>query len=115
MILVALLGMNPRAAFPIMMGSCAFLMPIGGLRFLARDSYSFRAADRSDDRRHPGGPFAAFLVKSPAADLAEVAGVRGRALHRVRDAAFGADAPRSGGAVARVTPSPPKRGARGSG
>ena len=28
MILVSLLGMNPTAAFPIMMGSCAFLMPI---------------------------------------------------------------------------------------
>ncbi|HEY3884961.1 MAG TPA: hypothetical protein VGL62_07125, partial [Vicinamibacterales bacterium] len=29
MILVSLLGMNPAAAFPIMMGSCAFLMPVG--------------------------------------------------------------------------------------
>jgi hypothetical protein len=29
MILVSLLGMNPIAAFPIMMGSCAFLMPVG--------------------------------------------------------------------------------------
>ena len=28
MILVGLLGMNAKAAFPIMMGSCAFLMPI---------------------------------------------------------------------------------------
>ena len=36
MILVALLGMNPKAAFPIMMGSCAFLMPIGSLRFIRR-------------------------------------------------------------------------------
>ena len=34
MILVALLGMNPTAAFPIMMGSCAFLMPIGSLKFI---------------------------------------------------------------------------------
>ena len=28
MLLVSLLGMNPMAAFPIMMGSCAFLMPV---------------------------------------------------------------------------------------
>ena len=36
MILVSLLGMNPTAAFPIMMGSCAFLMPVGGIRFIRK-------------------------------------------------------------------------------
>ena len=40
MILVSLLGLNARAAFPIMMGSCAFLMPVAGLRFLARRAYA---------------------------------------------------------------------------
>jgi len=30
LIMLSLLGLDPRAAFPIMMGSCAFLMPIGG-------------------------------------------------------------------------------------
>jgi len=44
MILVALLGMNPAAAFPIMMGSCAFLMPFGSLRFLSQGRYNLRAA-----------------------------------------------------------------------
>ncbi|MDQ3069586.1 MAG: sulfite exporter TauE/SafE family protein [Acidobacteriota bacterium] len=44
MILVALLGMNPTAAFPIMMGSCAFLMPVASLRFIKEKSYAFRAA-----------------------------------------------------------------------
>jgi uncharacterized membrane protein YfcA len=34
MVLVALLGMNLKAAYPIMMGSCAFLMPIASIRFL---------------------------------------------------------------------------------
>ncbi len=34
MITVYLLGMSPKAAFPIMMGSCAFLMPIGAFPFL---------------------------------------------------------------------------------
>jgi uncharacterized membrane protein YfcA len=44
MILVALLGMDPRVAFPIMMGSCAFLMPVASARFVRRGSYSPRAA-----------------------------------------------------------------------
>ena len=44
MILVSLLGMNPRAAFPIMMGSCAFLMPVSSIRFLSKKSYSLRPA-----------------------------------------------------------------------
>jgi hypothetical protein len=34
MILVGLLGMNASTAFPIMMGSCAFLMPVASVRFL---------------------------------------------------------------------------------
>ncbi|HVL65968.1 MAG TPA: sulfite exporter TauE/SafE family protein [Vicinamibacterales bacterium] len=44
MILVSLLGMSPRAAFPIMMGSCAFLQPVGSIRFIREGSYSARAA-----------------------------------------------------------------------
>ncbi len=64
MILVALLGMNPRAAFPIMMGSCAFLMPIGGLRFIARGSYSLRAAVGLTIGGIPAVLLAAFVVKS---------------------------------------------------
>lgn len=44
MIMVSLLGMNPTAAFPIMMNSCAFLMPVGSLRFIREQSYSLRVA-----------------------------------------------------------------------
>ncbi|MGE0145126.1 MAG: permease [Planctomycetota bacterium] len=44
MILVALLGMDPKAAFPIMMGSCAFLMSVGSARFIADGAYSPRIA-----------------------------------------------------------------------
>jgi uncharacterized membrane protein YfcA len=44
MILVSLLGMSERTAFPIMMGSCAFLMPVGSLRFIREQCYSFRNA-----------------------------------------------------------------------
>jgi len=39
-----MLGMNPRAAFPIMMGACAFLMPIAGMQFVRKKKYSLRAA-----------------------------------------------------------------------
>ena len=38
MIMISLLGMDPKAAFPIMMGSCAFLMPVGGIKFIRKDS-----------------------------------------------------------------------------
>src|SRR5947208_3366388 len=34
MILVSLLGLTPTAAFPIMTGSCAFLMPVASARFI---------------------------------------------------------------------------------
>ncbi len=64
MILVALLGMDPRAAFPIMMGSCAFLMPIGSLRFIAKGSYSLRPAVGLALGGVPGVLIAAFFVRS---------------------------------------------------
>jgi uncharacterized membrane protein YfcA len=44
MILVSLLGMSPLAAFPIMMGSCAFLMPISSLGFIRNGKYLPSAA-----------------------------------------------------------------------
>jgi uncharacterized membrane protein YfcA len=64
MILVALLGMNPKAAFPIMMGSCAFLMPIGSLRFIRKDSYALKAAVGLALGGIPAVFLAAFFVKS---------------------------------------------------
>ena len=63
MILVSLLGMNPKAAFPIMMGSCAFLMPVGGLRFIREQSYSLRAAFGLALGGIPGVVLAAYIVK----------------------------------------------------
>jgi uncharacterized membrane protein YfcA len=64
LILVSLLGMNPIAAFPIMMGSCAFLMPPGSLPFIARRRYSVRAAIGLALGGIPGVLIAAYLVKS---------------------------------------------------
>ncbi len=62
MILVSLLGMNPTAAFPIMMGSCAFLMPVGSLRFIRERCYSLRAALGLAIGGIPGVLLAAFMV-----------------------------------------------------
>ena len=39
MILVYLLGMTPAAAFPIMMGSCAFLMTVASARFIKERAF----------------------------------------------------------------------------
>jgi uncharacterized membrane protein YfcA len=44
MILVAFLGMHDKAAYPIMMGSCAFLMPAASVRFIRSGRYNLRAA-----------------------------------------------------------------------
>lgn len=40
MALVLLLGMSTDIAFPIMMGSCAFLMPSGGFAFIREGKYA---------------------------------------------------------------------------
>jgi uncharacterized membrane protein YfcA len=64
MILISLLGMNPTAAFPIMMGSCAFLMPVGSLKFIRERSYGFRAAVGLAIGGIPGVLLAAFIVTS---------------------------------------------------
>jgi uncharacterized membrane protein YfcA len=64
MILVSLLGMNPRAAFPIMMGSCAVLMSVGSLPFIRSERYSRKAALGLTVGGIPGVLLAAFVVKS---------------------------------------------------
>jgi uncharacterized membrane protein YfcA len=64
LVLVCLLGMSPLAAFPIMMGSCAFLMPVGGVRFIRSGRYSPRAALSLTLGGVPGVLIAAYVVKS---------------------------------------------------
>lgn len=44
MILVSMLGMSPKATFPIMMGACAFLMPVASAQFVRKKKYSLRTA-----------------------------------------------------------------------
>jgi uncharacterized membrane protein YfcA len=64
MILIYLMGMNQLAAFPIMMGSCAFLMPVGGIRFIKEARYSPKAAIGLAIGGIPGVLIAYYVVKS---------------------------------------------------
>jgi uncharacterized membrane protein YfcA len=64
MILVSLLGMAPTAAFPIMMGSCAFLMPISSVRFVRTRAYDARAAIGLALGGLPAVLIAAYVVQS---------------------------------------------------
>jgi len=64
LILVSLLGMSPLAAFPIMMGSCALLMPVGGARFVRTGRYNVSAALGLAIGGIPGVLVAAYIVRS---------------------------------------------------
>jgi uncharacterized membrane protein YfcA len=56
LIMISLLGMDPRVSYPIMMGACAFLMPSGSIQFIRKGSYDLRAS-------------IAFLIAGPLAVL----------------------------------------------
>jgi uncharacterized membrane protein YfcA len=64
MMVVYLMGMNPRAAFPIMMGAVAFLEPGASVPFVRRGRYSIKSALGLTLGGIPGILLAAFLVKS---------------------------------------------------
>ena len=56
LIMISLLGMDPRVSYPIMMGACAFLMPSGSVQFIRKGSYHLQTA-------------IAFLIAGPLAVL----------------------------------------------
>ena len=64
MIVVSLLGMNARTAYPIMMGSCAFLMPAASFRFIRSGRYDLRAAVGLTVGGVPAVLAAAYIVRS---------------------------------------------------
>ena len=64
LILLSLLGLNPIAAFPIMMGACAFLMPVCGMRFVRAERIDLRVVIGLAIGGVPLVLAAAFLVKS---------------------------------------------------
>lgn len=64
MALVSLLGMNPIAAFPIMMGSAALTLPLAAARFIPARRFDRRVALGLTIGGIPGVLVAAFLVTS---------------------------------------------------
>jgi uncharacterized membrane protein YfcA len=64
MVLIYFMGMNLKTAFPVMMGSCAFLMPVGSIRFIREGKYHLRAALGLAIGGIPGVLLAAYIVKS---------------------------------------------------
>jgi uncharacterized membrane protein YfcA len=64
LILLSLLGLNPVAAFPIMMGSCAFLMPISSTRFIQSERIDLRIVLGLALGGIPAVLVAALIVKS---------------------------------------------------
>ena len=64
MALIFALGMGPKAAFPIMMGSCAILLPFSSYKFIKNGAYSSKAAMATSVLGAVGVLIAAYLVKS---------------------------------------------------
>jgi uncharacterized membrane protein YfcA len=64
MITLALLGMHPLAAFPIMMGACALLQPVASLRFFQTGKFAWGPALGLAFAGVFGVLIAAYIVKS---------------------------------------------------
>jgi len=64
LILLSILGMDPRAAFPIMMGAGALVALAGGFKFMRRGRYTPRAALGLTAGGIPAVLIAGLLVKS---------------------------------------------------
>jgi uncharacterized membrane protein YfcA len=69
LVLFSLLGMDPRAAFPVMMGSGAFAGLVAGIRFINKQRFDRRAALGLMIGGIPAVLLAAFAVKSLSLDV----------------------------------------------
>lgn len=70
LIMLSLMGLDPAAAFPVMMGACAFLMPVSGMRFVRSSRIDLRVVIGLALGGIPAVLLAAFVVKSlPLATL----------------------------------------------
>lgn len=69
MALVFALGMSPKVAFPIMMGSCAFLQPVAAAKFVKEGAYNRKASLSINLFGIVGVLIAAFVVKSLPLDI----------------------------------------------
>lgn len=64
MITLALLGMNPIAAFPIMMGACSLLQPVASLRFFQTGRFAWGPSLGLALGGIPGVLVAVYIVKT---------------------------------------------------
>ena len=64
LVLLSLFGMDPRAAFPIMMSTGALVITVGGLKFMDTGRYNVRAALGLALGGIPAVLIAALIVKS---------------------------------------------------
>jgi uncharacterized membrane protein YfcA len=64
MAMVFALGLSPKVAFPIMMGSCAFLMPVASIKFIKEGAYNKKASLIISISGTLAVLIAAFIVKS---------------------------------------------------
>jgi uncharacterized membrane protein YfcA len=64
MIVVYLLGMNPKAAYPIMMGAIAFAGPLASMPFIREGRYNLKSALGLTLGGIPAVLVAAFIVRS---------------------------------------------------
>ncbi|MCL2726968.1 MAG: sulfite exporter TauE/SafE family protein [Bacteroidales bacterium] len=64
MAMLFLLGMSPLCVFPIMMGSCAFLMPVAGIKFIKTGKYARKPSVAITITGAIGVLIAAYLITS---------------------------------------------------
>lgn len=69
MALIYFLGMSPAVAFPIMMGSCAFLMPVASVKFVKEGAYNKKASIAIGIAGMVGVLIAVYIVKSLPLDV----------------------------------------------
>ena len=72
MAMLFLLGMSPLMVFPIMMGSCAFLMPVAGIRFIRKEKYARKPSLAIALAGCIGVLIAAYLVTSLPLDILKI-------------------------------------------
>lgn len=72
MAMVYFLGMSPDVAFPIMMGSCAMLMPVASAKFIKEGAYARKASLAIAACGVVGVLIAAYLVKSLPMDILKI-------------------------------------------
>jgi uncharacterized membrane protein YfcA len=72
MAMLFLLGMSPLVVFPVMMGSCAFLMPVAGARFIKAGQYARKPAAAIAVLGCFGVLIAAYVVTTLPLDILKV-------------------------------------------